>query len=98
MNVVGNAIRHSPDDAEVTIDVSEPEGQLSVRDAGEGFPPEFVVEAFQPFRRFDEARDRAHGGAGLGLAVSQGIVDALGGRIWADPGPGGAVHLALPKS
>ena len=98
MNVVGNAIRHSPDDAEVTIDVSEPEGRLSVRDAGEGFPLEFVEEAFQPFRRFDEARDRAHGGAGLGLAVSRGIIDALGGRIWADPGPGGAVHLALPKS
>jgi signal transduction histidine kinase len=98
MNVVGNAIRHSPDDAEVTIDVSEPEGRLSVRDAGEGFPPEFVEEAFQPFRRFDEARDRAHGGAGLGLAVSRGIIDALGGRIWADPGPGGAVHLSLPKS
>lgn len=98
MNVFGNAIRHSPADAEVTIHVSEPEGQLTVRDEGEGFPADFVEEAFQPFRRFDEARDRAHGGAGLGLAVSRGIIDALGGRIWADPGPGGAVHLALPKN
>ena len=98
MNVVGNAIRHSPTDAEVTIDVSEPEGQLSIRDAGEGFPADFIEEAFQPFRRLDQARDRAHGGAGLGLAVSRGIIDALGGRIWADPGPGGAVHVALPKT
>ncbi|NNC79403.1 MAG: hypothetical protein HKN94_04540, partial [Acidimicrobiales bacterium] len=72
--------------------------QISVVDEGPGFPPDFVDEAFQPFRRHDEARERASGGAGLGLAVSKGIIDALGGRIWADPGPGGRVTIELAAS
>lgn len=93
LNVVGNAVRHSPEHE--TVVVAADSGRISVRDNGAGFPPEFVDEAFQPFRRFSEARDRAHGGAGLGLAVSKGIVEALDGRIWADPGPGGAVHIEL---
>jgi len=95
-NLVGNAIRHSPSGEVVCIDVDGSIRRISVLDAGEGFPADFVSEAFQPFRRHDEARERAHGGAGLGLAVSKGIIEALHGRIWADPGPGGAVHIELP--
>ncbi len=97
-NVVGNAVRHSPDGARVTVAVDSTGRRISVHDEGEGFAADFVEEAFEPFRRHDEARDRAHGGAGLGLAVAKGIVDALGGRIWAEPGPGGLVHLELPPS
>ena len=95
-NVVSNAIRHSPDDEAVYIEVNGDERQISVLDNGTGFPEDFTVEAFQPFRRHDEARERAQGGAGLGLAVAKGIVEALNGKIWADPGPGGAVHIGLP--
>lgn len=95
-NVVSNAIRHSPDDEAVYIEVNGDERQISVLDNGTGFPKDFTVEAFQPFRRHDEARERAQGGAGLGLAVAKGIVEALNGKIWADPGPGGAVHIGLP--
>ena len=95
-NLVTNAIRHSPDGEVVCVEVHELERRISVIDNGSGFPADFVDEAFQPFRRHDEARERAQGGAGLGLAVSKGIVDALGGRIWADPGPGGRVHIELP--
>lgn len=96
-NLVSNAIRHSPEGEAVCIEVCEDARRISVLDSGSGFPADFLEEAFQPFRRHDEARERAQGGAGLGLAVSKGIVDALGGRIWADPGPGGAVHLELPS-
>ena len=95
-NVISNAIRHAPDGSDVEIRSDRDTRQISVIDTGDGFPAHFVDEAFQPFRRFEEARDRAHGGAGLGLAVAKGIVDAIGGRIWADPGPGGRVHLTLP--
>lgn len=95
-NLVTNAIRHSPDGEVVCVEVHQHERRISVIDNGSGFPADFVEEAFQPFRRHDEARERAQGGAGLGLAVSKGIVDALGGHIWADPGPGGRVHIELP--
>ncbi len=97
-NVVSNAIRHSPTDEVVCIEIDPDEQQVSVFDGGSGFPEDFCVEAFQPFRRHDEARERAQGGAGLGLAVAKGIVEALDGKIWADPGPGGAVHLQLPAA
>lgn len=97
-NVVSNAIRHSPSDDAVCIEVDEDARRISVIDNGTGFPEDFCDEAFQPFRRHDEARERAQGGAGLGLAVAKGIVEALDGRIWADPGPGGAVHIELPSA
>lgn len=95
VNVAGNAVRHSPPGGTVKLTVDGEVATVTVRDEGEGFAADFVAEAFEPFRRQDEARDRAHGGAGLGLAVAKGIVDALGGRIWAEPGPGGVVHVQL---
>ncbi len=94
-NLVANAIRHSPSGAPICIEVDAAAKRISVIDHGAGFPADFVDEAFQPFRRHDEARERAQGGAGLGLAVSKGIIEAHSGRIWADPGPGGAVHIEL---
>lgn len=94
-NLVSNAVRHSPTDDQISIEVDAENHRISVLDSGTGFPADFIEEAFQPFRRHDEARERAQGGAGLGLAVSKGIVEALDGRIWADPGPGGAVHIEL---
>ena len=95
-NLVANAIRHSPIGESVCIDVDGAMRRISVLDNGAGFDADFVNEAFQPFRRQDEARERSHGGAGLGLAVSKGIIEALDGKIWAEPGPGGAVHVELP--
>ena len=92
---MSNAVRHSPTDDHISIEVDETSRRISVLDHGTGFPADFTEEAFQAFRRHDEARERAQGGAGLGLAVSKGIVEALHGRIWADPGPGGAVHIEL---
>ncbi len=97
-NVVGNAVRYAPEGSTVRIVVDAEPPCVSVLDEGAGFPADFLTEAFQPFRRHDEARERAHGGAGLGLAVAKGIVDAHRGQIWADAGPGGAVHMRLPSA
>jgi PAS domain S-box-containing protein len=88
-NLVGNAIRVSPGGTLVSLDaaVSGPEVVFRVSDAGPGIPLEEVPHLFKRFWR----PDRAGGlGAGLGLAIARGIVEAHGGRIDAETGPRGS--------
>lgn len=96
-NLLDNAIRHSPLGGEVVVTVAD--GALTtvtVRDDGPGFESDFVDRAFDRFTRADPARSRETGGAGLGLAIADGFVSAMGGEIWAAPGPGGVVAFQLP--
>lgn len=88
-NLVGNAIRVSPGGAVVNLDaeVSGAEVMFRVSDAGPGIPREDVPHLFKRFWR----PDRAGGlGAGLGLAIARGIVEAHGGRIDVETGPRGS--------
>jgi two-component system sensor histidine kinase SenX3 len=71
--------------------------KVIVTDMGEGFDETFVSRAFDSFSRSDEARARNTGGAGLGLAIAKGLIESLGGEIWAEPGPGGCVGFSLPR-
>lgn len=95
-NLMDNALRHAPRQTRVRVRIAEIDGEVvtSVLDDGPGFPADFVESAFDHFTRVDAARVR--GGVGLGLAISRELVEQQGGRIWAAPGPGGAVHFALP--
>jgi len=96
-NLVDNAIRHAPQDSEVVVEVRDGTGAtVIVVDEGPGFDPGFVDSAFESFTRADPARARDTGGSGLGLAIAHGFVAALGGEIWAEPGPGGRVGFHLP--
>lgn len=96
-NLIDNGIRHAPPDSTVSVSVvHNSAATVLVRDQGPGFHPEFVEEAFLSFTQADPARSRAGGGAGLGLAIAKGLVEAHGGRIWAQPGPGGVVGFELP--
>jgi signal transduction histidine kinase len=96
-NLVDNAIRYAPKGSEVVVKVENGAGALvSVTDDGPGFPPDLLSSAFDGFVTGDPARSRAAGGAGLGLAIARGVVQAHGGSIWAEPGPGGKVVFRLP--
>jgi signal transduction histidine kinase len=74
----------------------DPAPTVTVTDEGPGFPAGFADRAFEPFHRADDSRARTTGGAGLGLAIARGLVEAHGGEIWIEPGPGGRVTFRLP--
>ena len=96
-NLLDNAIRHSPTGGEVVIAVTNGHrAHCSVHDQGPGFSAGFVSEAFDRFTRDDTSRFRDGGGAGLGLSIARSYVEALGGDIWAEQGPGGTVSFWLP--
>jgi signal transduction histidine kinase len=71
---------------------------VEVADTGEGIAPEDLPHVFDDFYRGEKSRSRATGGAGLGLAISRGIVEAHGGRIWIESAPeqGTRVRFTLP--
>ncbi len=98
-NLVDNAIRHAPAGSVVRVAVAA-DGRPSIRvvDEGPGFPPDFGDEAFARFTRADASRSRATGGAGLGLAIARGLVEAHGGRIWIEAPPGGRVAFEIPAA
>ena len=99
-NLLDNAVRHTPDGSVVTVEVRHhgQEVRCVVLDQGPGFPTELGDEVFGSFVRGDEARVRDGAGAGLGLAIARGLVEAHGGTITAAPGPGGRVEVALPAA
>lgn len=93
-NLVDNAIRHSPQGGTVRL-VVETDASVTVEDEGPGFAPEIREVAFDRFSRDDAARTRNGGGAGLGLAIARGLVEAQGGHIAIVDGPGGRVRISL---
>jgi signal transduction histidine kinase len=97
-NLLENAIRHTPDDSVVLVQVAATSHSATLRvvDQGSGFPPDFRERAFEPFSRADPARDLRTGTAGLGLSIARGIVTAHGGTIGVADGPGGIVEIDLP--
>jgi hypothetical protein len=96
-NLVDNALRFAPAGSQVDL-VAEPDGSgvtITVADTGAGFPAEFLPHAFERFRRPDDGRSRAAGGAGLGLAIVAAIARAHGGTAVARNRPGGGAQVAL---
>ncbi len=100
-NVVGNALRHTPDGGRVVLSTAHDDGRvlLRVRDSGPGIPAGDLPHIFERFYRGDAARQTAGGASGLGLAIARSLVEAHGGRITAENVDGGALFtVELPMT
>ena len=102
VNILENAIAYSPDGTTIEVAAYEDRGNvvISIEDEGRGIPTNELERVFERFRRMEEATDRGKG-AGLGLAISKGFVEAMGGRIAAaspiHDGRGTRILISLPK-
>lgn len=101
LNLLANALQFTPAGGRVQV-ASRPAGQrvqVSIRDTGEGIPPEDLPHIFERLYRSDRARARRNGGSGLGLSIARSMVEAHGGRIWAEstPGEGSTFYMELPR-
>jgi two-component system sensor histidine kinase CpxA len=99
-NVLRNAVRYSPPDAQVDVAVSRAASliEIAIRDRGPGVPEADLERIFEPFYRVAESRDRDSGGEGIGLAITAQVMKTHGGSATAanDPGGGLEVRLRLP--
>ncbi len=99
VNLLSNAARHSPESSAIRMAVVRNDVHVvfSVADDGRGIPSERLPHLFRKFSRIDA--DEQRGNTGLGLAICKGIVEAHGGRIWAEsdgPGLGARFSFTLP--
>ena len=100
-NLLDNALRHTPAGGHVTLTATRrgPEVAFTVTDDGDGIPAGHLPHVFERFYRADSARDRGHGGSGIGLAIAKALTEAHGGHISAasrGPGQGTTFTVAVP--
>jgi len=97
--LLSNALRHTPAGGQVTV-TAQPAGpgaRIIVTDTGEGITAEHLPHIFERFYRADPARDRAHGGSGIGLTIARALIAAHGGTLTAaSDGAGARFTITLP--
>ena len=100
LNLLDNALQHTPEGGRVTLQLQESGGEavLVVHDTGCGIPAEHLPRVFDRFYRVDTARSRRTGGSGLGLAICRSLAEAYGGQIHCEsaPGKGTTMTVQLP--
>ena len=99
-NLIENAVHYTPSDSSIDVSVHTEEDQLviSVADRGPGIPPSDLEHVFDKFYRVSGRTSERPTGSGLGLAVSRGLIEAHGGRIWVEnrEGGGAVFRFTLP--
>jgi signal transduction histidine kinase len=96
-NILGNALKYSPEGAPVEVS-ARGDGlgvRITVADRGDGIPEEELERVFEPFYRVDRSRSRETGGYGLGLHICARIVEAHGGRIVVRNREGGGAEVEM---
>jgi histidine kinase len=101
LNLVGNALQYTAAGGRVAIRASRQRDEVyvSVTDTGIGISAEHLPHLFDRFYRVDKSRSRAGGGSGIGLTIARHLVEAHGGRIWAESpglGKGSTLTFTLP--
>ncbi len=99
-NIISNALKYSPDGGNIRFGFTVHDNMIKVMisDDGMGIPKENVGRIFDRFYRVDRARARSMGGTGLGLAIAREMIEAHGGKIWAESeeGVGTTIFFTLP--
>jgi len=102
-NILGNAIRFSPEGTDITIGVKKDGNQVLswVQDQGIGIPFEKLQKIFEEFYQIEPPNTRHYGGLGIGLTIAKGLIEAQGGKIWVESegtGKGSTFKVLLPIS
>ena len=103
LNLLGNALQYTPAGGTVKISARQDQDEIriSISDNGIGIPAEHLPHLFTRFYRVEKSRARAAGGSGIGLTIAKHLVEAHGGRIWAESaglGKGSTFSFTLPAS
>lgn len=102
-NILSNALRFSPEGADITIGVRKDDDQVLswVQDQGIGIPTDKLQKIFEEFYQIEPPNTRHYGGLGIGLTIAKGLIEAHGGRIWAESrgkGTGSIFKVLLPTA
>ena len=102
-NLVVNARKFTepPGQVRISLERSEDEWVLRVRDTGVGMEQALIDRIFEPFRQLEGSREKAEGGLGLGLSIVRGVVDLHGGQVGAEsdgPGEGSTFWVRIPAA
>jgi signal transduction histidine kinase len=101
VNLLDNAVRFTPEGGRITIGAKAQPGEVLtwVQDSGKGIPEGELKKIFQDFFQIEPHTTRKHGGMGIGLSIAKGLIEAHGGKIWAESpglGKGATIKVLLP--